>query len=632
MELLQPLGWWALLGAPVIVALYFLRQRRPPQVVGSLLLWSMARRDALRGRPWDRFRPSLLLWLQLLVLLGLTAALLRPACVSEQVRAARVVLVLDASGSMAATDEAPTRWGAALARAAQTIEATPEGAEVGIIAAGRVTRVVSPLTRDRRALARALEALAARGPDATRGDLREALLLAAELGGASEGRQLVLFSDGAFDQAQLPQTLSAGASYVALGRRAENLAITALELRRAANQRFGASLLCVVTNTGPVAMEGHLEISADGRALEQARIALEPGASRALSVPLAMDEAVLVARLSDARGPGDARDWLPLDDEATAALAPERPLRVRLEGANPLLERALRLNPRLALEVAGESAPAEPADVTIYDGVFPQEIPSGRFLAIAPQGENPLVRWGAVTRGPQVASWDQGHPALHHVELGRVRFGEVAAATPLAPLVPLAEFAGEAGPLLLSGQTPTWRGLVWTVPLLESDLPLRVGFPVWLYNALGWLQPGGDRNLGLTVAAGEALAIRAVARDQVRLRGPGGLSWEKELGEGDTDGVVLYSETGRPGLYEVEVRSPGQAARAQRFGVSMSDEGESGIAPLARLQLPQGAAVEGAEAVAQVEERAELALLAVLLLAALEWALYLWRARRGGVA
>ena len=77
MELLTPIGLTALGIAPFIVALYFLRRRHPPRVVASLQLWSEARIAVLRGRPWERFRPTALLWLQLLALAALALALLR---------------------------------------------------------------------------------------------------------------------------------------------------------------------------------------------------------------------------------------------------------------------------------------------------------------------------------------------------------------------------------------------------------------------------------------------------------------------------------------------------------------------------------------------------------------------------
>lgn len=629
MDLLQPWGWAALLAAPGIVALYFLRQRRVPRVVGSLWLWEQARRDAQRGRPWDRFRPSALMWLQLMVVVGLALALARPACVSEQVIGQRVVVVLDGSGSMGATDVAPSRWGLAIEKARATVQAAPEGAEVALIVAGRLTRVAAPMGRDRGALLRRLDALAEQGPDDCAGKVGEALLLASELGGPAGERQVVLISDGAFDHAQLPAHVAGQTTFVGVGQKDENLAIITMEVRRAAAQRFGGALLCVVANTGAVPLSGGLEVSVDGQVRERLKVALDPGQTRALSVPLDVEQGRVEARLVDLVGQTDGHaDRLAADDVGYAVLAPEDPLKVRLIGAGPLLERALASSPGIDLETlaVGEPPPqgAPAPEVTVYEGHFPDPIPPGRFLVLDPGPNNPLMTWaeGEPAVGPVVASWDEGHPVLHHVALGRVKFGEVRKALPIPALVPLAELAGQGGPLVLVGQTPTWRGVVWTTDLLETDLPLRVAFPVFLYNALGWLKPGGEHNLGRSAQAGQPLALKAAVGEQVEVRPPGGEPTRKTLAEGDTDGVFLWTDTSRAGFYEAKVGD-----RQAVFGVSMADELESKLKPAASLRLPSGASLPAQETVQHVDERATWAILGVLAIALLEWLLWLWRAR-----
>ncbi len=695
MELLQPWGLMALLGLPAIVALYFLRQRRPPRVVGSLILWQQARAQVFEGRPWERFRASWLLWLQLLVMGALALALARPACVSEGSDAGRLVLVLDASASMAATDVAPSRWSAAIDRARSAARAAPEGAEVAVLVAGRLTRVAEPFTRDRGKLEARLDGLARRPPDAVAANTTEAILLAMQLGGAEADREIVLISDGAFPADELPPIGQGRLTYVGVGASGDNLAITTFEVRRGASQRFGTTALCVVTNTGSAALSGHLQVrlvagaalSAEvegaaregaGSLIEAQRVRLGPGEQHTLSVPLEADEGLVIARLSDIAGEGGARDHLGTDDAAFAVVAPERPVRVLLVGDGPLVERALRASARLEVEVmAPEDFTGQTdRDVMIFDGTFPATIPSGRFLALNLPAENPLVTFsGEPVANPTIASWDRGHPALLHLDLGAVRFGEIVKATGVGALVPLAEFRGEGGPAVLAGQTPSWRGLVLVPPLLRSDLPLRVAFPVFLYNALGWLSPGGEREAGHTVATGRPLAVPAGVGGRVEVVDPAGDRSAVTLSRGATDGVYLFGDTARAGFYAVEVSPPaasdpakvgagGQGAgggdpakvgagggdpakggaggggagigdgagsaggrRSMVFGVSLVDARESTIAPVARISAPRGAGIEAVSSVERVDEMTRAALLAALAIAMLEWALFLWRSR-----
>lgn len=631
MELLQPLGLIALAGLPVIVALYILRQRRPPQVVGSLMLWRQAHVEVVRGRPWERFRPTLLMWLQLLAMTLIALALARPACVSQGSDGQRLVLLLDASASMGATDLAPSRWAVAVDRAIEAAQSAPEGSELAVLVAGRLTRVAEPFTRDRERVGATLRRLRDVGPDTVRGDLKEALLLAVQLGQDQSAREIVLFSDGAFDASRLPALGDLSLSYVHVGERAANLAITTFELRRAAGQRFGTSALCVVSNTGDVALSSHLQVAAQGRIIEARRLQLAPGESASVSAPIDLDEGSVRARLLDVTGDGDARDLLAADNEAFAVIAPERPARVRVVGDNPLVRRALEANPRLSL--IGEAQGAASADVTVYVDTFPATPPSGRFLALGPPADNSLAphdQTRAALKSPTIVAWDRGHPALLHTDMGQIRFAEVSPVTPNAAMVPIAEFQGDGGPALLAGQTPSWRGLIWTAPLMASDLPLRVAFPVFLYNAIGWLSPGGSTDPGHTVATGQALSIPAQPGDEVTLTDPRGQARTFTLRPDQSDGVFLMPQTEREGFYTAMVKpaSPTQGALTRRFGVSLVDIEESSISPRASLKAQGGAITVATRPLKRVEERWASLLLVLLALVSLEWGLYLWRTRR----
>lgn len=616
MELLTPLGLLALAGVPAIVALYFLRRKHPPRVVGSLLLWVEARATVLRGRPWERFRPSVLLWLQLLALALVAVALGQPACVQEGVKAQRVVLVLDASASMGATDGSPTRFADAIAQARTTVEAAPDGSEVALLIAGTSTRVAEPFARDHRRLLQALDRIASEGPDQGPGRVQEAMLLAFQIGGTDTERRIVLLTDGAFAHELMPALPAGQVDVVGVGTSSANLAITTFELRRAPEQRFGGSAVVTVSNTGDTRLTGHLEVSVDGSTIEAHKVELDPGAARTYGMPFTAEAGRFTARLSDTEG-----DLLATDDVAYAVLAPPRPVAVGLEGASPLVERAILANASFR-----RALPDETPDVTVYDGHFPMTPPTGRFLAITPPDDNPLVTFGEPVTRPAVARWDAGHPVLHHVDFGRVRFGELRRVEVKAPLTPLAEFAGQGGPALLSGQTPSWRGVVVPFPLHESDLPLKVAFPVLLYNAIGWLQPGGQSE-DRAVAGGDPIVVPAAPGDTLTVRGPGGRTHRATLDAAASDGAYRFAETHRTGFYEVEVERDGEATTAA-YGVSLANAVESEIRPHKRLATPRGAPLVAAESVRHTSSLVYLFLLIGLLVLCIEWFVFVRQAGR----
>jgi hypothetical protein len=100
------LGFIAL-AIPIII-FYMLRLRRQPAPISSLLLWQRVLQDHEANAPWQRVRRNLLLLLQLLLLALLVLALARPFRTVEAKVQGNIILLIDASASMQATDISPS--------------------------------------------------------------------------------------------------------------------------------------------------------------------------------------------------------------------------------------------------------------------------------------------------------------------------------------------------------------------------------------------------------------------------------------------------------------------------------------------------------------------------------------------
>ncbi|HIC88344.1 MAG TPA: VWA domain-containing protein, partial [Anaerolineae bacterium] len=136
MSFLLPTAFILTALVPVIIAMYLLKLRRTEQVVSSVYLWRRMVRDVEADAPWQRLRRNLLLILQLLFLAALILALARPFVWVEGASGQALILILDTSASMAATDVAPNRLAAARARAQALVDGLPEEARVTLITAG----------------------------------------------------------------------------------------------------------------------------------------------------------------------------------------------------------------------------------------------------------------------------------------------------------------------------------------------------------------------------------------------------------------------------------------------------------------------------------------------------------------
>jgi Ca-activated chloride channel homolog len=164
---------WALLLVPVALAAYLLLQRRRARYAVRFTNLDLLANVVTRQPGWRRHLPPVLYLLALAVLL---ASLARPQTFTlvpkEQ---ATVMLVMDVSGSMNATDVAPTRLVAAQQAASNFVEQLPEKFRVGIVTfASTAQTLVSPTT-DRVAIGAAVAALHAEGATAMGDGIERAL-------------------------------------------------------------------------------------------------------------------------------------------------------------------------------------------------------------------------------------------------------------------------------------------------------------------------------------------------------------------------------------------------------------------------------------------------------------------------
>jgi hypothetical protein len=644
MGTLTPLGLGLLALAAPIVALYMLRMRRRERVVSSTLLWEQALRDVRANAPWQRLRPNLLLFLQLLALAALVFALARPFWLGATPLGANLVVILDVSGSMGATDADGnvTRFERAKSEVRRLIDALPADGAMTLLAAGAGAEVLQPATGNRAALREALDRAR---PRAGLTDFAEALALAAPVAERLPDTTVVVVGDGAFPDPGATD-LRAPLRFVRVGERAENLAIVAAATRRAGGAEAGSAaggrtneLFARVQNFGQVERKTLLSVY-DGATLLEAR---------ALTVPAGGEAGATIGPLPPATGPLraeiDAQDDLALDNTVWLRPGAEGKLRVLLTGAGPntFLERGLALQPNLLVDRAGGDAapgqgtPGADYDLYVYDGVAPPRDARGPLLLLNPPAENGLVTTRGAIERPAVTVQDREHPVMRGLDLSKVRIAEaVALERPDWGRV-LAEAAGsEAGgdserPLLLVGEPGGRRVAVVAFALGRSDLPLTLAFPILLANLTAWLAPDAAAGLPDTVRPGEVVAITPRGgADSVVVTGPDG----REQRLAPSRGAALFTGTDRPGPYTVRELTGDREGRRGVFTVNLLSAEESNIAP---RDLP--ASLTGADRgeATPRSDRARhefwrlLLALGLLVLAAEWWVFYRGGPRRGSL-
>jgi Ca-activated chloride channel family protein len=199
MSFASPFILWGLLLIPVALVAYWLVQRRRIKYAARFtnldLLANVV--DASPGR--RRHLPALL---ALAALAALIVAMARPQTVVAVPRDnATVVLTMDSSASMTATDVPPTRLDAAKSAASSFLDRLPERFRVGLVSFSSTVSVLEEPTEDRDAVRTSLDSL--EGDVGTA--LGDAILASVDLAPTPEEREqsgqplfaVLLLSDGA---------------------------------------------------------------------------------------------------------------------------------------------------------------------------------------------------------------------------------------------------------------------------------------------------------------------------------------------------------------------------------------------------------------------------------------------------
>lgn len=566
MNFLAPAAAALGLTIPAIVALYFLRVRRPTRIVPALHLWPKQIRDRQANVPWQRLRFSWLLLLQLLVAAFLVTAAVQPALSATVSLSPHSIVLLDASAAMQAKDVAPSRFEEAKHEIGGLIDQSGPLDRITLIEVTSSPRIVASVTGDHDAMHRALD-----GVQATNGpaDLSAALALAAGIARVGESARAYLYSDGIVDPLRAATAaLPFPVEYHRVGVSGENVAVTSLTVRTSAQSR---AAYLRVQNFGQQSRSVSLEWRSDAGLIDVRPLSLAGGQAEDIVLPVPDTATTVTARI-------DSHDALSLDDSAIVVARAPRAFHVLLvTPGNLFLEQALRLRTDFAVDVIqppaykGSSAYA----MTVFDRYSPAALPDSPFIMLDPPAGSTLAGGAPVGVG-RVRAADAGDPLLANVSLQDVH---VARSEDLnASTFGRALITSLQTPLVLVREEPLRQVLIG-FDLHESDFPIRVGFPVLMQNLSEWMLPPSVPSRSfhpdepVTVVPEQGASAITVTR-------PDGS--RRSLSPGS---ITTFVDTDLLGVYTVD-QAVGSKVDRSWFTVNLFSDSVSQLKPVDRLTLP----------------------------------------------
>ncbi|MEM7244649.1 MAG: VWA domain-containing protein [Acidobacteriota bacterium] len=551
-----------------LVLLYFLKLRRRRRRVPANWLFAQVLQDHRAQAPWERLRRHLLLLLQLLALLLFVLAAAGPFLEQPSRLGERTVVVLDGSASMTARASGPSRFARAQSRVRELLREVDGNHRVALILAGPQPRLVTPLSSDRGQLTAALGTVAAAKAPA---DLDAALALAAGLVADSEDGEVVLVTDGCVDAVTATSGRLDATRIVTIDEVEDetNVGIVAAALRRSSDGSSSEVFATVAASGADRRVTLVLERRSDDGAvteLDRDSFHVAAGSERSrLLVGPPTPGLELQLRLVD------TDDALPADDVVDLLVPPSPRRRVLLVSPRPqLLQRALRAVPEIELMVVDSLPdPVPSADLFVFDGVEPTVMPEGPGLVFgAGRGDSRVPALQAIERvqSPRLVRIKERHPLLRHVDLRPVSFSSARVLALPPGTTGLLETASGA----IATVTPTADGplVVFGFDLTETDLPLRVAFPVLVHDAVTWLVGRDDEQA--VFPTGTDLDLRVTTAGE----------WTHQVGDAaptalTSSGLQVRLPAGQE-LGRHALRGPGSATRD--FTVALLSPFESDLA------------------------------------------------------
>ncbi|WP_428938113.1 vWA domain-containing protein [Fontivita pretiosa] len=608
----------AAVAIPALLVLYFLKLKRRELPVSSTLLWKKAIQDLQVNAPFQRLRKNLLLLLQLLLLILLLLALARPITFFTPGAGKNTVILIDRSASMQAADvDGRTRLDEAKRRAKAVVESMSRGGNAMVIAFDDRAEAVQRWTSDTVALKNAIDSIK---PTDRKSRLKQAYQLAEaqvnfnpeQLRANVEPPDVFLFSDGrVLDESEL--SIKGNVIYEQVGtEQAGNIAIVSLSARRNYERPTEVQVFARFANYGPEPVNADVELwvspidpanpSTDsfqnrGAAVvklvperwdEQKRTEMEnQGVVAKDSVEFTLE--LTTAAVIRVEQKLKAGDMLPADDAAQVVLPPPKMLSVLLvSDGNYYLERAIHsLNlkdPAIVAPGQYEAKIPTDYDVIIFDRYSPKQLPpSGNFLYFGSLGPDLKLKPVTENNVPVMLSevgvldWNRDHPILRHLSLNRLYAAEAIKLD--VPVESEVLIEGTKGPLVVLHREGRSMHLVVAFDVMQSNWPLRVSFPMFLYNSLQFMALGAEMNVRQSLEPGATPRIPRANLQRVdanlktiRLNGPG---VSRELGIPDSGDFAL-PPLDHVGVYRLDPIIP----QFERIAVNLLDENESNLLPV----------------------------------------------------
>ncbi len=566
MTFANPAALWFLLLVPLLILLYVLRAQHRHHRVPSTFLWRHLPNE-MDTKPTVRMPiTNWLFWLQIIAVILAAMTLALPQIDGQQQK--HVILVIDTSASMNATDVDPSRFDAAVGQAKDLVEELRSIDRVSIVEVGLSVSVRGRFLRSEAAL-QVLDRLSA-GLGTT--DPSLAFTIAEQIGESTPEyfNSIVFFTDAADRPPDDLRNVNLSVEVVSVAGDGSNRAITEIDVRPAAGAPGRYTAFYRVANLTGAGGRVEAVTKANGIEVDRRFLNLPNQMSADVAVVLPIGTTNLTVEVAGG-------DVLQIDDKASASIASLRRIRVVIISPNRALwERALRAIPGVDAQAFIPERDARqvklpPAEVYLFERFLPVELPKGGVIIVNPPAGVKQLGTKAQVKGANLVRVERDSPLMRSIDLSSLFVAESMAVE--RPIWSRTLVESTAGPMIYYGVVGESRIVVFAFDPQRTDLPQRIAFPILVNNLLEWLAP---EELPAEVEPGEIVPIAPlIGSGEIHVHRPNGTVLSYPV----RGSVIRFAETNEKGTYRIVEWATGidEPVSQRRFIINGLDHSESDL-------------------------------------------------------
>ncbi len=595
MRFFQPWGFFALIGIPIIILMYLLKQKYKEQTVSSLFLWKKAESYSMAQQPWQKLKKNLLMILQIIFVLLLAAALANPYIMGIT-ETSHTVFALDCSLSMQAKDaeEGKSRLEQAVSEIKKQIEQASPNEKFSIVFLKDTPEIVLSSSNDKKALLKQVENVKATNGGVNWQNSKELLQIA-----GAENARMIVFTD---QYQELLQGMDI--EQIVLGKNSENTAITLLSHSQGEN---GWQVLAKINYFGEDSISKTVNLFCDGKAFDRKQITIEGGKSKdVIFTEIPQQTEHIMATLTP-------EDVLQADDRAYDASFSQTKKKVLLVSEqNIFLEKVYRLLPDVELYKTDTKNIEQLKGYSLYifDGVIPRTLPDdGFFVFWNMPYENNILYMGAEQKIDKPAT-TQGYGNMTLAET--LTFDIEKSKSFDVPMWASTILQANEKPLAIAGEQNGKKVAIFAFDIHDTDLPLQKEFPIFIYNLQNWFFAQNIQQSLQSIVSGQVLEISLLPETkQASVLLPD----EKSVNIAPPFPPLPFTDTEQTGIYTLIQKNETQQENA--FAVNAKTEGESDL--MQKYQTEQQQKEHTKKVIKTGRSIQTFVIIALLLLLLLEW-------------